>query len=224
MKVEGKSITKLYQSKNGRFHGINQADLTVQGGKIILLQGRSGSGKTTFIQILQGLLKPDAGSVYVDGADFSHFTEEESQIFRNENIGYIPQNPAFIETFTVGENLRIAYDLFHADFQKGIERLKIYLNALDLENLENESLSHLSGGEKRRIAIARGFMQNPKILFADEPTNDLDNENTERIMKLFQEKARAGMGILVVSHDPLVKKYADETYVLSDGRIEKKEN
>lgn len=189
-------------------------DLQVSKGEIVAIVGPSGAGKTTLLQILGTLDHPNSGLVKVDGVDLSKMTENEQAAFRNKSIGFIFQFHQLLPEFTALENVMIPALIANQDWKKTSKKAKELLEYLQLgERLEHKP-SELSGGEKQRVAVARALINDPKIIFADEPSGSLDTQNKDDLHKLlFDLRDKFGLTIVIVTHD---KQLAD----LSDRRIE----
>lgn len=194
--------------------------LSIDTGEFVCLAGKSGSGKTTLLSILSGLERPTSGHVKLDGKDITSATEDELALFRRENVGFIFQSFNLIPTLSAWEN--VALPLFPIKM-KGDERKR---RATDL--LERMELGHrmdhlpsaLSGGEKQRVAIARALIGRPKVLFADEPTGNLDSATGDAIMEILNRlHTQEGAAILMVTHDMALTKSADRLIRMHDGEV-----
>ncbi|MFT6000160.1 MAG: ABC-type lipoprotein export system ATPase subunit [Neolewinella sp.] len=175
-------------------------DLSCQAGETRLLLGKSGSGKTTMLQLLAGLRRPAAGKVIINGQLLSDLSGTALDHFRGQHIGMIFQTAHFLQALTVAENLRIAQKL--AGKPTNEERIYELLSQLDLSEKARSLPGRLSVGQQQRAAIARALINEPAVLFADEPTSALDDENTQQVVNLLQEQAeRVGATLLIVTHD-----------------------
>jgi ABC-type lipoprotein export system ATPase subunit len=193
-------------------------DLDVPEGKYIALMGKSGAGKSTLINIMAGLDRPTTGDVYFRDAKMSRYTEEDASRLRRENFGFIYQNANLIKELTLYENIIMPLVLNRKKFDtREIDRL---LSRLDLQEIRNCFPNTLSGGEQQRGAIARALVHNPQVIFADEPTGNLDEENTRAFLNILGEmRSIFIVTIILVTHDPYVAKCADEIVRISDGKI-----
>ena len=211
--IKVNNVSKKYTLKNREIFALKETSFSIEDNKLTVIYGKSGSGKTTLLNIMAGLLPPSNGSVLLDGVDPYLFGDKELSLFRNKNIGYIPQGTSSVSSLTVLENAMLPANIYEANDIK--EKAVSLLKDLGLENLMDSYPAELSGGELRRVSIARAIINSPKMIFADEPTNDLDKENTEFVLKLLKEKSREGMSVVIVSHDEAAMKYAEEADVLN---------
>lgn len=214
----------IRQGKNtNRFTAVSPTDITIEPGKLTVLMGRSGSGKTTLLNILAGLLTPTAGNVLYDSDDIYSLDDEKLSRFRCEHIGVIPQGQTAIHSLNVVENICLSYMLYgsFAERETVYPAAREIMRELGIAALENEMPSALSGGELRRMAIARAMLRKPDVIFADEPTCDLDDENTELVLKTLKETARSGTAVFVVTHEKDAVGYADICLNMSGGRLDK---
>jgi putative ABC transport system ATP-binding protein len=214
--IKVNNVSKKYTLKNREIFALNDTSLSIEDSKLAVIHGKSGSGKTTLLNIMAGLLPPSNGSISLDGVDPYLLGDKELSLFRNKNIGYIPQGTSGVSSLTVLENVMLPANIYGVNDIK--EKAVSLLKDLGLENLMDSYPAELSGGELRRVSIARAIINSPKMIFADEPTNDLDKENTEFVLKLLKEKSREGMSVVIVSHDEAAMKYADD--VIRMGSIQ----
>lgn len=210
MTLKAQHIKKEFirETKNSNcFTAVQETDFTLQSQTLTVLTGRSGSGKSTFLNMLAGLMHPDSGKVFLDETDLYALSDKELSKLRNQHIGVIPQGQTALQSFTVMQNICLPYTLYgeEAPEQEALQLMEL----LDITNLKNAMPSELSGGELRRMAIARAVIKKPEILLADEPTGDLDDENTKIVFEFLQNKAKEGTAVLVVTHENEAKHYAD---------------
>lgn len=217
--LEIKNISKSYNRQGKDFFAVKDVNLNISDGDFIHIIGRSGSGKSTFLNIVAGLLSADKGSLSLDGTNYMELSDEEKSEFRNKNIGFIPQSPALLSYLNVLENIRLPYDMYEKDGDSE-GKARYFLNELGLEHLAKSYPKELSGGELRRIIIARALMTEPKILIADEPTSDLDIEATKEVMELLKKINEKGTTVLVVTHELDTLKYGKKVYTMSEGILE----
>ena len=218
--IEAKNLTKEYvRGRKEVVVAVNDVDLEIPRGKLIMVTGPSGSGKSTLLNVLSGLDKPTEGKIIFNDEDISGWEEERLSKFRQENIGFIFQNWELIRTLTALENIESPlYPLKIKSKEirtRGISLLKQVGLWDKVDNYPDE----LSGGEQQRIGIARALVGKPKIIFADEPTGNLDVDNAGSVMRLLKSFTKRDTAILVVSHNEELKKYSDKAFRMSNGRF-----
>ncbi|MBQ8927383.1 MAG: ATP-binding cassette domain-containing protein [Oscillospiraceae bacterium] len=220
MKMTAQGLTKEYARKSGnanRFTALHPLDFTLETGALTVLMGRSGSGKSTLLNLLAGLMRPTGGTVLAGETDLFALSDRELSAFRNAHIGVIPQGQTAIYSLSVLENVLLPYTLTGSAEGEEIARAKALLERLDIAGLADISPADLSGGELRRMAIARALVRQPEILLADEPTADLDDENTATVCKALQAAAGAGAAVLMVTHESGAEAYADRMLTMQGG-------
>ncbi len=219
MTLKAENVSRRYMRKTGQanyFYAVQGVSLELRPGEVTVLMGRSGSGKTTLLHMLSGLLTPTEGIVRLGDTDLYALGDGALSRLRNEKIGVVPQGRSAIDSLTVLENVVLPGAMYGGGDEKAALR---WLEALDIDRLAAARTAELSGGELRRMAIARALAQNPAALLADEPTGDLDDANTERVLTVLKDAARSGMAVLIVSHDNEAAKYGDAVYRMDGGRI-----
>ena len=214
--LEIKNISKAYNRQGKDFFAVKDVNLNISDGDFIHIIGRSGSGKSTLLNIVAGLLSADNGTLLLDGTNYLELNDEEKSKFRNKNIGFIPQSPALLGYLNILENIRLPYDMYEKEGDSE-GKARYFLNELGLEHLAKSYPKELSGGELRRIIIARALMTDPKILIADEPTSDLDIEATKEVMDLLKKINEKGTTVLIVTHELDTLKYGKKVYTMSEG-------
>ena len=208
--VKVSNLCKTYGRGESEVKAIDNVSFSVEKGEFLAIIGASGSGKSTLLHLIGGVDRPTSGSVYIDGTDIYSLGDGPLSVLRNTLIGVIPQEHFAIHTLSVLQNVCLPSVLFHKDGDvesRGFELLKL----LGISELAGSSPSELSGGELRRMSAARALINNPRVILADEPTGDLDDENTELIFELLRKKAREGASVLVVTHENDAEKYADRS-------------
>ena len=217
------NITKTYLiNKDNKVEALKGLSLDLPDTGMVFLVGESGSGKTTLLNILSSIEKPSGGEIIVDGINLSTAKEKVLNNYRNKEIGIIFQNYNLLQDETVESNIKLALEL---QGRKKFSKVKVQevLQKVGLEGYEGRKITQLSGGQQQRVAIARALIKSPKIIFADEPTGNLDSETSEDIMALFKDLSDNRL-VVIVCHDmDLAKKYADRIITLKDGSIEKDE-
>jgi putative ABC transport system ATP-binding protein len=216
--LELKELTKAYKRGGRAFNAVNNASLTVEAGDFVSIIGRSGSGKTTLLNMAAGLLHPTAGIVLFEGSDIHRLKDSGLSRLRNEKIGYVPQGQTLLANFTVLDNVRIPWFLFKRDGDAE-GRAFLLLEKVGLTHLAASYPRELSGGEMRRVSIARALINEPRLLIADEPTGDLDAQTTTEIMRLFSRIAQEGTAVLIVTHELDTLDYGNKTYSMDAGNL-----
>ena len=195
------------------FYAIKDIDLEVKEGCFALILGKSGSGKTTLLNILSGLLSPTEGKVKLGETDICSLSDKERSRFRNAHFGIIPQGQTGLQNLTIEENIALPSMLY----QKKEKPCKTLMERLEIAHLSKSYPNEVSGGELRRMAIARALINDPEVLFADEPTGDLDEENTANVLAILQSLKREGKIIVMATHDKDALPYADMVYRMDKG-------
>lgn len=204
----------------GTLQVLRGVNLDVKKGEIVSIIGKSGAGKTTLLQIIGTLLKPDAGSVEIEGTDISRLKEKELSEFRNKHIGFIFQFHQLLPEFTAIENVMMPALIAGYDYHEARQRAAILLQDLGLNDRIEHKPQHLSGGEKQRVAAARAMMMQPSVILADEPSGSLDSQNKEELHRLLTEmRERYGQTIIIVTHDGETAKIADRVIEMRDGQV-----
>ncbi len=214
--IEAEAITKRYRDGAGQLTAVKGVEMRIHPGEFVLIQGRSGSGKSTLLSMLGGLTKPDEGKVLIDGEDLWNLSDQRISRIRAEKLGFIFQFSGLIPTLTVLNNVMVP-SLFSKDPQKCIERAISLLSSFGLSDKLNSYPSQLSGGELKRVAIARSLINDPSIILADEPTGDLDANTEGTIMEYIRRIHHEGKTIIMVTHNPALAKYSDSVYRVEDG-------
>lgn len=212
--LRAENISRIYCQNAVSLQALHRVSVTIQKGKFVAILGRSGSGKSTLLNILAGLDKPSEGKVYIDGTDIFHLSEEKRTLLRREKIGFVFQAYELLYSLTVTENIRLPELEANADYVGEL------LEALGIRQYETCYPDQLSGGEQQRVAIARALINHPPILFADEPTGNLDSKTERIVVDLLKNLAeKYGTSILMVTHNEDLVKDADRVIRLEDGEI-----
>lgn len=199
---------------------LSDVDLDVGAGEFVAIVGPSGSGKTTLLGLLAGLDQPTSGSIAIDGTNLGALTEDERARFRAERIGFVFQTFQLIPTLTALENVLVPLELANGSARSGRARALELLDAVGLAERVDHYPAQLSGGEQQRVAIARAFSNRPGILFADEPTGNLDADTGGTVIDLLVSlHAREGSTMVLVTHDPALAARASRVVTLRAGRV-----
>lgn len=215
-------INRTFKSGHEKIHALKDVSININSGEITLLVGRSGSGKTTLMNILGAMDNPNSGKVYFEGKDITKLSDNKKDGLRRYKMGFIFQSIALISLMSAFENIDFALRIFGYDKNKRRERTNECLKIVGLTNRMNHRPAELSGGEQQRVAIARAISHRPKILFADEPTAELDTHLGLQVIQIFRKMATENnIAIVMSSHDPNMVELVDHIYSLEDGVIVK---
>lgn len=213
--IEAINLNKSFITPRGRIDVLKDFSFSINERSFVGITGKSGAGKSTLLSIIAGLQKQDSGSLFINDIELNNLDDKELSGFRNQNIGFISQEQSFLENFTVLDNVRLPAFLGKKKIddtsaKEIIERAKQLLDSLGIAHLAQNFPSTLSGGENHRVLIARALINNPQILLADEPTDSVDSERTDEIIKIFRRLADEGKTILIASHDKEALKLCDK--------------
>ena len=204
----------------GQLEVLKGIDLEVEKGEIVAIVGASGAGKSTLLQILGTLSTPDSGSLEIDGTKVEMMSRDEAADFRCRKIGFVFQAHHLLPEFTAEENVMIPAMIAGVSRKKARERAAELISLMGLDERRSHKPSELSGGEQQRIATARALVNSPAVLFADEPTGNLDSVTKQEIHKLFFElRDKLGQTIVIVTHDPELASLCDRCLTMKDGRF-----
>ncbi|MDO5718331.1 MAG: ABC transporter ATP-binding protein [Tissierellia bacterium] len=218
--IKIRNLHKIYKMGSEKIHALNGVDIDIGKGEIICLLGTSGSGKSTLLNAIAGLEKPTKGEIKIGGIDITKLNENQITSFRRLNIGFVFQSYNLIPTLTALENVSIGMIFKGVSKSERDKKAKIMLEAVGLGNRLKHKPNELSGGQQQRVSIARAFVDNPRIVFADEPTGNLDSRTTDEILNLITDMAKKnGQTMIIVSHDEEVTYFADKTFHMQDGKI-----
>ena len=221
MILEAKDLIKSYVNGNNKLKVLDGIDIKLEEGKIVTIMGKSGSGKSTLLNILSTLDSTDEGMISINGNDINYYTDDDISYMRNSYIGFVFQFHHLLPDFTVLENILMPSWINKKISKKG--RALELLDLLGLIMIKDKYPLGLSGGERQRVAVLRALINNPKILFADEPTGNLDEKNALILVDLFRQINRDyNVTILLTTHNPDVAAIGDVRYELKSGLLEKK--
>ena len=216
--LEAKKLVKEYKRRGVSFRAVDDIDFAVDTGDFVMIEGESGSGKTTFLNLLTGLTEPTSGNVLISGKPLKDIGDKELSKIRNQKIKYIPQGESLLSALTVRENILFPYTIGGLE-KPSYERLLEVSDKLGITDLLDEYPSELSGGEMRRATIARAVINKPSLIIADEPTGSLDSENTFKVMEIFKNIASEGTAVIVVTHQKETLGYASKVYGMEQGSL-----
>ena len=215
--IEIQGITKSF----GELQVLKGIDLDIYKGEVVSIVGPSGAGKTTLLQIMGTLDKADTGTVVINGVEVGKLKEKELSAFRNKQIGFVFQFHQLLPEFTALENVMMPALIGCVSSGEAMRKAKETLAFLGLAERASHKPSELSGGEKQRVAVARALMNDPAVIFADEPSGSLDSKNKEELHQLFFElREKLGQTFVIVTHDEELAQLTDRTIHMRDGRIE----
>jgi putative ABC transport system ATP-binding protein len=217
--IEVEGLTKTYQVGDVAVHALRGVDLQIRKGEFVAIIGASGSGKSTLFHILGGLTPMTSGTVRINNADLSGMTNAERTQLRKTTVGFVFQKYNLLPTLSAEDNIRIVQYIADRDtnFDPAFQEV---LSLLGIADRLKHKPRALSGGQQQRVAIARGIVNSPAILLADEPTGNLDSENSAAVLKLMKDlNKRLGQTILMITHDAEAAAYADRLVKMKDGRI-----
>lgn len=221
MILRAENISKSFEKgKDNKIDVLKDVSLSINENEITVIVGASGAGKSTLLHILSGLSKPDNGSVVIDNVEIFSLSEIDISVFRNKSIGFIFQFHHLLPEFTAAENIALASMINGTSKKDAIQKSEELLNVVGLLERKDHFPAELSGGEQQRVAIARALINNPKIIYADEPTGNLDSKNSENIHQLFMDlKNNFGITMLMVTHNQDLVKLADRVLEMKDGQV-----
>ncbi|HEX2867941.1 MAG TPA: ABC transporter ATP-binding protein [Ignavibacteriales bacterium] len=219
--LKTENIRKSYESLDKKkFEVLKGISVNITKNRITVIMGASGAGKSTLLHIISGLDRPDSGQVTFEGEDILKFSDEKLAAFRNRNIGFVFQFHHLLPEFTAAENVAIPLMINNISLGDAVKKAKFLLRQVGLEDRTEHKPAELSGGEQQRVAVARALANDPEIIFADEPTGNLDSVNSEVINGLFVElRDKFNKSLVIVTHNPELMKLADEVFEMKDGEI-----
>ncbi len=214
------NISRTYKSGSQSIKALDGVSVDIKNGELTLFVGRSGSGKTTLLNVLSSMEKPDAGKVIFDGVDITNLSDTNKDLLRRNEIGFVFQSVALISLMSAYENIDFALRISKYDKAQRDRRIMECLTTVGLANRAKHRPSELSGGEQQRVAIARAIAHEPKILFADEPTAELDTHLGLQVVKVFRKMIKQhNVSVVMTSHDVNMMELADHIYRLEDGKV-----
>ena len=218
--IEIKNLVKTYKTPAGDFTAVKGIDVEVNRGEFVAVIGKSGSGKSTFINMITGIDHPTSGEIYIDGAPVHSFSEAQMAAWRGRNLGIVFQFFQLFPTLTLLENVILPMELNNLYSKKERrERAMDLLKLVEMDHQAHKLPSTISGGQQQRVAIARSLANDPPLLIADEPTGNLDSKTAAKIFSLFEELVASGKTILMVTHDSDLARRVDRTILISDGEV-----
>lgn len=219
--IEVKNVTMTYGKKQNAFTALNDVDFTILNGASVAILGKSGSGKSTLMHAMSGLDRPEKGQVIIDGQDILTLKEKQVDKFRAQKIGFIFQSFFVQANETVSDNVSLPLEIANIPFGERKQKIRAALESVDLLEKIGNKAKNLSGGQKQRLAVARAIVNEPGIIFADEPTGNLDSLTGEKVEDmLFGYNKQNGVTLIIVTHDPDLAAKCDIQINIKDGRVE----
>lgn len=213
-------LNRIFQNGGEKVYALKNISINVMPGTLTVLRGRSGSGKTTLMNLMGALDRPTTGKVFFNGTEISHLSERKRDELRRTQIGFVFQSVALISQMSAYENVEFALRLSGTPRREWNSRVEEALRTVGLKKRMKHRPAELSGGEQQRVAIARAIAHKPNVVFADEPTGELDTHMALQVMRLFRELvARENITIVMTTHDPNMMELADHVYTLQDGEV-----
>ncbi len=223
--IKIRNVRKVYVMGQEKVVALDDVSLDIYKGEFVCFLGTSGSGKSTFLNMVAGLEKPTRGEIWIGKVPVHKLSESEVTMFRQKNIGFIFQAYHLIPSMTALENVCFPLTLRGIPKSKRVPLAKKALEDVGLKGYENRRPSQMSGGQQQRVGIARALVGNPKIIFADEPTGNLDSHTTKDVIELIRNKVKTNeQTLILVTHDRSIAEYADRIAVIEDGNIVKVED
>ena len=221
--IELRSLYKIYKQGENEVYALNGLSASIDRGEFLAILGPSGSGKSTLLHILGGLDSPTKGSVIIDGADISEYSDQELAKYRRKTVGFVFQSFNLLPALTVQENIEMPVLIDEGEIDK--EYLEEIEKGLEIDDLKKRLPSQISGGQMQRVAIARALANKPTIILADEPTGNLDSEISEKVLSLFLETCRRyGQTLVMITHNEEIAAKADRIVRIRDGKIDSVRN
>lgn len=216
--IEIKGLSKIFLQGNQKIYGIRNVNISIERGTFMSVIGRSGSGKSTFLNLVGGIENPTSGEVFFDGKSIHQFKDKELTKFRNQHIGYVFQQYHLLKELTVLENIRLPLDIGRKAYDHSYE--EELLDLLGLKDRTDFYPSQLSGGQQQRVAIARALVNKPSILLCDEPTGNLDSKNSRNVIDLLNETANElNLLLVIVTHNNEIAQRYKRIINIVDGEV-----
>jgi len=218
--LQTENLSKIYKIGRVETHALRSVSIAVEPGEFVAVMGQSGCGKSTLLHLLGGLLSPTSGKIIIDGEDLSKISDAARTDIRRRKIGFVFQRFNLFPTLTADGNLRLAERIHAGNGGGSAQRRREVLNLLKLENKINNKPLELSGGEQQRVALARAVINNPAIILADEPTGNLDSENSKIVLEMFRElNKKFNQTIIMITHNPEAAENCNRIIKMRDGLV-----
>lgn len=217
--LKGKNLEKSYTNGVLKTKVLKGVNIEIKEGEFVSIMGKSGSGKSTLLNILSSLDMPDNGEIYFEGREITHLGEEEAAKLRRESFGFVFQLPKMVRNLSILDNILLPSINYKKNKNDLMDKAKQLMKKIGIEHIEDNRISQVSGGQLQRAGICRALINNPKILFADEPTGALDSKTGQEVLELFSIFHAEGKSILMVTHDVQVASKADRVLFMKDGLL-----
>lgn len=219
MILKGKNLEKSYTNGVLKTKVLKGVNIEIKEGEFVSIMGKSGSGKSTLLNILSSLDMPDNGEIYFEGREITHLREEEAAKLRRESFGFVFQLPKMVRNLSILDNILLPSINYKKNKNDLMDKAKQLMKKIGIEHIADNRISRVSGGQLQRAGICRALINNPKILFADEPTGALDSKTGQEVLELFSIFHAEGKSILMVTHDVQVALKADRVLFMKDGLL-----
>lgn len=219
MLIKTENLTKKYKLGKETFVALDNANIEIEEGEFVAIQGPSGAGKSTLLHILGCLDNADKGTYFLNGINVFRLSDRKIAKLRNEKIGFVLQDFSLINHKKVGFNVMLPLYFNNTPNKKMKEMAHKALEAVGIDQQFDKKANQLSGGQRQRVAIARAIVNNPSVIFADEPTGALDSKTSKEIMKLFRDLNKKGIAVIIVTHDDDIANCCDRKIFINDGKI-----
>ena len=217
--LKGKNLEKSYTNGVLKTKVLKGVNIEIKEGEFVSIMGKSGSGNSTLLNILSSLDMPDNGEIYFEGREITHLGEEEAAKLRRESFGFIFQLPKMVRNLSILDNILLPSINYKKNKNDLMDKAKQLMKKIGIEHIEDNRISQVSGGQLQRAGVCRALINNPKILFADEPTGALDSKTGQEVLELFSIFHAEGKSILMVTHDVQVASKADRVLFMKDGLL-----
>jgi putative ABC transport system ATP-binding protein len=221
--LEANNIVKVYSGSKGEFStkAINRISLTIEKGEFVAIMGPSGSGKTTLLNMMTGIDSPTSGSIKIAGKDLSTLSKDELAKFRREHLGFVFQDFNLLDSLSLKENVLLPMVLEKQSAQHMEKKAKEVMSRFDIDSIADKYPYQISGGQQQRVAVSRALVNEPSIIFADEPTGNLDSKSSKQIMECFEKiNSELETTICVVTHDVFAASYCQRVIFIKDGMLD----
>lgn len=220
MLLQGQSIFKSFGKGDALTHVLKGVDMNLEAGEFVAIMGKSGCGKSTLLNLLSTLDQTDKGQIFFEGKDISQLSDDEAAKLRLESFGFVFQMPRMVKNLTILDNILLPSLTYKKDKEAAKQQALTLMEEIGISDLADKRISQVSGGQLQRAGICRALINNPNLIFADEPTGALDSKSGQEVMKLFSQYHQAGKTILMVTHDMALAAKAQRVLLMKDGLIQ----